>query len=146
VAEPVNLSFPAGHRVRSLIWAGDRLVDPAGGEASVGLDGSVTRSSVNVGYVFDRALASDDGQTTVLYTALGTKGLVIRGQRVLREINRSYYHAHVYEFPITVGRLHDGTQVLIHCPDGYNQLTIETLADGKRLASATEEAEARRFS
>jgi hypothetical protein len=140
VAEPVNLSFPAGHRVRSLVWAGDRLVDPVGGGASVGLDGSVTPRSVNWAYVFDQALASDEGQATVLYTALGTKGLVIRGQRVLREINRSFYHAHVYEFPIAVGRLHDRTEVLIHCPDGYNRLTIETLADGKRLASATEQA------
>ena len=98
-------AVPGGHRVRSLIWAGDRLVDPVGGGASVGLDGSVTRRSVNWAYPFDRALASDDGQTTVLYTALGTKGLVIRGQRVVREINRSFYHADDYEFPVTVGRL-----------------------------------------
>src|SRR5262249_32850286 len=136
VAEPVNLSFPAEHRVRSLIWAGDRLLDPVGGGASVGLDGSVTPRSVNWAYVFDRALASDDGQTTVLYTAPGTKGLVIGGRRRVREINRSFYHADVYEFPITVGRLHDGTEVLIHCPDGYNRLAIETLADGRRLGDS----------
>jgi hypothetical protein len=48
--------------------------------------------------------------------------LVIRGRRRIREINRSFYHAHVYEFPVTVGRLHGGTDVLIHCPDGYNRL------------------------
>jgi hypothetical protein len=30
VAEPVNLPFPEHHRVRSLIWAGDRLLDPVG--------------------------------------------------------------------------------------------------------------------
>jgi hypothetical protein len=136
----MNLPFPAGHSVRSLIWAGDRLLDPVGGGASVGLDGSVTHRSVIWAYEFDRALASDDGQTTVLYTALGTKGLVIRGQRIIREINRSFYHANVYEFPVTAGRLHDGTEVLIHCPDDYNQLAIETLADGRRLASATEQA------
>jgi hypothetical protein len=106
----------------------------------VGLDGSVTRRSVHWAYPFDRALASDDGQTTVLYTALGTKGLVIRGQRVVREINRSFYEADAYEFPVTVGRLNDGAEVLIHCPDGYNRLTIESLADGSRLASATEQA------
>jgi hypothetical protein len=100
----------------------------------------LTHRSVNWAYVFDRALASDDGQTTVLYAALGTKGLVIGGRRGVREINRSFYHADVYEFPITVGRLHDGTEVLIHCPDGYNRLAIETLADGRRLASATKQA------
>jgi hypothetical protein len=140
VADPVNLLFPAGHRVRSLIWAGDRLLDPVGGGASVGLDGSVTHRSVSWAYVFDRALASDDGQAVLLYTALGTKGLVIRDRRVLREIDRSFYHANVYEFPVALGRLYDGTKVLIHCPDGYNRLVVETLADGRRLASATERA------
>ncbi|MBO0838159.1 MAG: hypothetical protein J2P28_21950 [Actinobacteria bacterium] len=140
MAKQVVVAFPAWYRVRSLIWARDRLLDPVGGEASVGLDGSVTPGSVNWTYEFDQALASDDGETTVLYTALGTKGLVVRGRREVREINRSYYHASVYEYPITVGRLHDGTDVLIHCPDGYNRLAIETLADGKRLASATDQA------
>lgn len=128
------------HRVRSLIWAGDRLLDPVGGGASVGLDGSGTRRSVNWAYAFDRVVASDDGRTTVIYTVLGTKGLVIQGGHVVREINRSFYHAGVYEFPVTVGRLHDGTEVLIHCPDGYNRLAIENLADGSRIASATEQA------
>lgn len=135
----MNLPFPE-HRFRSLIWAGDRLLDPVGGGASVGLDGSVTRQSVNWAYVFDRALAGDDGRTTVIYTALGTKGLVIQGQHVVREINRSFYHASAYEFPVTAGRLHDGTEALIHCPDGYNRLAIENLADGSRIASATEQA------
>jgi hypothetical protein len=89
MASSIELRFPAGHRVRSLIWAGDRLVDPVGGGAAVSFDGAVTRRSVNWAYTFDRALASDDGQATVLYTALGTKGLVIRGRKVVREINRS---------------------------------------------------------
>ena len=140
MAEPVRLPFPSGHQVRSLVWAGDRLVDPVGGGASVGLDGSVTHRAVNWAYAFDRALISDDGQTTVLYTALGTKGLVVRDRRVVREINRSFYHADAYEFPVTVGQLHDGREVLIHCPDGYNRLAIETLVDGHRLASATRQA------
>jgi hypothetical protein len=140
VAEPIRLAFPAWKRVRSLVWAGDRLIDVVGGGAALGLDGSVTPSSGGWAYEFDRALATDDGQTVVLYTALGTKGLVIRGGRLLREINRSYYHADTYEFPVTTGRMHDGTEVLIHCPDGYNQLAVESLADGWRLAAATAEA------
>lgn len=111
-----------------------------GGGAAVGLDGSATRRSVNWAYTFDRALASDDGQTTVLYTALGTKGLVVRGRTVIREINRSFYHADDYEYPVALGRLDDGVEVLIHCPDGYNQLAVESLADGGRLMSATKQA------
>jgi hypothetical protein len=108
--------------------------------SSVGLDGSGTHSWVNWGDLFDQALASHDGETTVLFTVLGTKGLVIGDHGGVREFNRSYYCAEDYEFPITVGRLHDGTDVLIHCPDGCNRLAIETLADGTRLASATEQA------
>jgi len=127
--------------VRSLVWAGDRLADPVGGGASVGLDGSATQRAVNWAYTFDRAITGPDGQVTVLYTALGTKGLVIPAdRRAAREVNRSYYHAHVYEYPIAAGRLFDGTDVLIHCPDGYNRLVIETLAGGERLAAATARA------
>jgi hypothetical protein len=141
MAEARNLLFPDGHHVRSLVWAGDRLVDLVGGGASVCLDGSVARRSVNWAYNFDRALVSDDAATTVLYTALATKGLVIPpDQRDVREINRSYYHANAYEFPITVGRLFNGADVLIHCPDAYNRLVVETLHDGQRLASATARA------
>jgi hypothetical protein len=107
----------------------------------VGLDGSVTSRSVNWAYTFDRALASDDAATTVLYTAPATKGLVIPpGRRDVREIDRSYYHANAYEFPVTAGRLFNGADVLIHCPDGYNRLAVETLHDGRRLASATARA------
>lgn len=140
MAETRRLPFPARGGIRSLAWAGDRLVDPVSGGASVGLDGSPGHNAVNWAYTFDRALITQDA--TVLYTALATKGLVIQsGRRVTREINRSFYHAHQYEYPVAAGRLHDGTAVLIHCPDGYNRLTVETLREGKTLASATERAD-----
>jgi len=139
MAEATHLPFPGRGPIRSLAWAGDRLVDPAAGGASIGLDGSPKHSVVNWAYTFDRALVTDEA--TVLYTALATKGLVIQsGRRVTREINRSFYHAHQYEYPVTAGRLLDGTGVLIHCPGGYNRLAIETLRGGRLLASATPRA------
>jgi hypothetical protein len=139
MGEATRLPFRGRGPIRSLAWAGDRLVDPAAGGASIGLDGSLKHSFVNWAYTFDRALATPGA--TVLYTALATKGLVIQsGRRVTREINRSFYHAHQYEYPVTAGRLFDGTEVLIHCPGGYNRLTIETLREGKPLASATSRA------
>jgi hypothetical protein len=41
---------------------------------------------------------------------------------------------------MTIGGLPGGADVLVHCPDGYNRLVIETLDRGERLASATEKA------
>ncbi len=58
----------------------------------------------------------------------------------MREIDRSYYHANAYEFPVTAGRLFNGAELLIHCPDGYNRLAVETLHEGRRLAPATARA------
>lgn len=86
MAEPLSLSFPAWHRIRSLIWSGDRLVDPVGGYASVGLDGSATRAPVGWAYKWDRALATDDGQATVLYmaTAADTVAILITATSAMR--------------------------------------------------------------
>ena len=69
----------------------------------------------------------------MLYTEGGTKGLVREAGRVLREINRSYYHANDHEHPIAPGRVPDGREVLVHCPDHYTKLELEELASGRRL-------------
>jgi hypothetical protein len=134
-----RLRFDRGHKARSLMWSGDSLVDAAGGQASVALDGTTKPSSVNWAFDFDRAVAAPSG-LRALYTALGTKGLVATSRHHVREVNRSYYHANAYEYPLAVGALADGTEVLAHCPDGYNRLRIETLARGERLCTATENA------
>jgi hypothetical protein len=141
VARVTHLRFERDHQARSLVWAGDALVDIVGGGASTGLDGAKTPRTVNWAYTFDRALVSPGGRFQVLYAALNTKGLVVAtGSRHVREIDRSYYHAHVYEYPVAVGALPDGREVLVHCPDGYNRLAIEMLAGGERLCAATEKA------
>jgi hypothetical protein len=129
------------HKARSLVWSGDALVDIVGGGASVGLDGAATPRTVNWAYMFDRALVSPSGCFQVLYAALNTKGLVVATESGgVREIDRSYYEAHVYEYPVAVGALPDGREVLVHCPDGYNRLAIEMLAGGERLSAATDKA------
>lgn len=134
-----RLRFERGHRARSLLWLGDSLVDVAGGQASVALDGTTKPSTTSWAFDFDRVVAAPSG-LRVLYTVLGTKGLVATSRHHVREINRSYYHANAYEYPVAVGLLTDGREVLVHCPDGYNRLTIETLARGERLCSATDNA------
>jgi hypothetical protein len=121
--------------VRSLCWEGDELVDYAGDGARFRLDGSVANATINWAYRFDSAVRSRDGSYRVIYEKLGTKGLVLRGNRCIREINRSFYHAHVYEYPVAIVDLPDGVVGLIHCPDEYNRLEIEEIESGVRLTS-----------
>lgn len=124
----------------TLAWQGDSLVDVVGGEASVGLDATTVPGSVSWSYPFDRALVSAVSGTRIIYQATGTKALVARSRKTVRELNRSYYHANAYEYPVAMGRLDDGREVIAHCPDGYNRIAIEVLATGERLASASEAA------
>lgn len=119
--------------VRSLAWNGDELIDWAGGGKRFLLSGETIPNPVYYAYSFDAAAMSPSGEFAVLYTRLGTKGLVLHRGKILREINRSYYHAEVYEYPIAMARLRDGREVLIHCPEEYCRLEIEELESGKRL-------------
>lgn len=131
-----------GHRpVRSLCWQGNELVDWVAGGTRFQLDGSITPARVIFAYSFDRAIATKDGTFAILYQVLGTKGLIISGAKVIREINRSFYHACTYEYPVTVFELPDGKPVLVHCPDDYNKIEIEELESGKRLTRREGEAQ-----
>ncbi|WP_454816188.1 hypothetical protein [Labrys neptuniae] len=124
---------------KSLVWKGDELVDWIGGADIYCLDGSRTSGLVRYRYRFDSVIQSPDGRYSVLYERLGTKGIVLKDGAVLREINRSYYHAHVYDFPITLFELPDGRPVIAHCPHDYNRLEIELLETGESLTGCREE-------
>lgn len=132
--------------VRSLVWAGDDLVDWVGGGYRFHPDGSVSTDIVNYAYVFDRAVASPSGAYAVIYVDRGTKGLVLKARAqsakvgqlwestVLRQINRDFYCANAYDFPVALGTLPDGREVLIHCPESYTHLEIEEIESGRRLS------------
>lgn len=122
--------------LRSLVWDGDTLIDWAGGGARYGLGGDALPSTFSSAFPFDAAVSSTDGSYAVIYQKLGTKGLVLERGKFLREINRSFYHACAYEYPITLARGPDGRDILIHCPDDYNRLEVEDVASGKRLTSS----------
>ena len=122
--------------VRSLVWEQDDLVDWAGGGQRYRLNGETVPRHVSYAYVFDAAITSPSGEYTVIYTRLGTKGLLLRRGQVLREINRSFYHANAYEYPVTMFCLKNGREVLAHCPDEYCRLEIDDLATGERLTSS----------
>ncbi|MHA6761645.1 WD40 repeat domain-containing protein [Streptacidiphilus sp. PAMC 29251] len=121
--------------VRSLRWDGDELVDHAGGGRRWKADGTECPTSINFGLPFDQAVVSPSGRFAVVYGERGTKALVLDGARVVRELGRSYYHSADFDYPVTLGRLPDGREVLVHCPDGYSVLEIEDLQSGRRLTS-----------
>lgn len=123
--------------VRSLVWDGDVLIDWVAGGARYGLDGEVAAADVCYAYPFDAAVALPSSGFAVIYTRLGTKGLVLQDGKTLREINRSFYRADVYEYPIALFRLASGRAVMAHCPQDYCQLDIEDLATGELLTRSS---------
>jgi hypothetical protein len=127
-------TIPLKSPVSSLVWKGDDLVDLTRGGESYSLDGSHRMAKLYWGFRFDAALTSPSGQYSVIYERLGTKGLLLDGLKIVRELNRSYYHAEVYEYPITFAKGQDGQDLLIHCPDDYCRIDVEVVASGERLS------------
>src|SRR5262249_41385425 len=99
--------IPASH-VSSLVWQGDTLVDWVHGGRVFHLDGTCQEPRIHWAFLFDAACATPDGRFAVIYQRCGTKALLLRGTKRLRELNRSFYHAHVYEYPICIWQARDG--------------------------------------
>ncbi len=119
--------------VRSLHWDGDDLVDRVDGDRRWTPDGVEHEPVLRYPYAFDRAVFSPSGRYSVIYTERGTKGLLLDGRRIVRELDRSYYHAEDFDYPVALGVLADGREVLVHCPEDYEVLEIEDVATGERL-------------
>lgn len=126
---------------KSLCWQNDSLVDWVGGGNTYALDGTWKSASRSYSYRFDSALVSVTGRFALLYERLGTKAILLEAGRVVRELNRSFYQAYVYEYPVQFGMLPDGTEILLHCPEAYNRLQIEEVVTGRRLTERPEEPE-----
>jgi len=129
------ISLEARH-VQSLVWHNDNLIDWVDGAVEYFMDGRKTERHVSYAYPFDSAVSSPSGEYSVIYTRLGTKGLVLKNGRLIREINRSFYHADVYEYPIALVRLKNGREAIAHCPEDYCQIDIDDLETGARLTAA----------
>ncbi len=84
------------------------------------------------GFKCDGVVTTFDGKYIILYKKLGTKGIILKDNRVLREINRSYYCAGSYEYPITTFQF-NGKTIIAHCPDEYNKIEFEDIETGERL-------------
>lgn len=133
--------FPFSWRPSSLAWQGDDLVDWVDGGRRWLPDGTEIPAAVRYAYGFDRAVASPSGRYSVIFTERETKGLVLDQLKILREVDRSYYQSNAYAYPIALGCLPDGREVIAHCPKEYNRIEIETLDKGKRLTPRRRKAQ-----
>ena len=124
--------------IRSLCWRGDQLVDWVGGGRAFAPDGTETRARVSYSYRFDAATASPDGRFAVIYERLGTKGLLLHDGRIVRELDRSYYHASAYEYPVALFNDPDGRVLLAHCPGNYCRLELEEAETGRPLTASAD--------
>jgi hypothetical protein len=138
-ARRIELS-PDGNWLCSLCWAGDELVDFGGGIVRYGLDGKLKRKWGVFAASFDRAVYHKKGDYAITYESLGTKGIVLKGDQIIREINRSYYHAGTYVYPVAIFEWLDGRTVIAHCPEKYCRLEIEEIESGKRVVSRESES------
>ena len=128
-------TFPAA-QVRSLCWRGDELVDWVGGGRSFDLEGAERPRHVNYAYRFDGAIASPDGRFAVIYEKLGTKGLLLDNGKIVRELDRSFYCANAYEFPVTLFNDASGRLLLAHCPRRYCGIELEEVETGRALTAS----------
>jgi hypothetical protein len=122
----------------SLSWRGDTLIDWVGGGTGYHLNGKRDDACVRYAYAFDAAV--DCAPYTVLYQRRGTKGLLLKDGHIQRELNRSFYQANAYDFPVALGRTRSGRVLLAHCPDEYCQLELEDCETGRRLTSSESRA------
>ncbi|MHA6758926.1 WD40 repeat domain-containing protein [Streptacidiphilus sp. PAMC 29251] len=133
--------WPLTAPVLSLNWDGDELVDWAGGNRRWQADGTEVLAFHHHGFDFDRAVSSPSSRFHAVYRVRGTKGAIFDRTEKLREINRSRYSSGAYEYPIALGWLPDGREVIAHCPEVYDRLHIDELATGRRLTARDGESE-----
>ena len=125
-------------RPRALAFHEDALVDPIRGMRWT-LDGQVWDPHCNWAYRFDAAALAPDGRHAFIYERCGTKGLLLRDHtELLREVDRSFYHAHAYELPACFWTAPDGRLLLVHCPRSYCRLDLDDVETGERCTAAVE--------
>jgi len=126
-------TIPANH-LKTICWFNNGVIDWASAGKQYTLDGKTDQLGENSFNFGDGAIISADGQYAFIYQKLGTKGLLLKNGALLREINRSYYCADVYEYPAAFITLNSKT-FLIHCPSEYCRLDFEEVETGHIITS-----------
>lgn len=125
-------------QARTLAWIEGHLYDVVAGWTPIPLQDAGKPSSIGwFGEQFDSVALAPRGDLVALMAGAGTKGLLLDPFGfVEREVNRSYYKAEAYRYPLALFTLPDGQTGIVHCPDEYNRLEIEVAATGERLTAA----------
>ena len=115
-------------------WDGNVLIDAATGR-TLSEDGTVSSKGFHTPFVFDRALSARSGDVlwSVVWENRGTKALLFKNWKEHRELNRSYYFADDYDYPIALTRTCDGRVVVAHCPHSFNVVELEDAESGEAL-------------
>lgn len=122
----------------SLDWIGDRLIDWTSDRVyfDPNNEGKYL-NKYNFGDRFDGIKSINKGEYVVIYEKLGTKGLILKNGKLLREINRSYYSSSAYEYPVEIFKGPMNTILLAHCPDNCNRIEIEEIETGECLTKSS---------
>lgn len=124
--------------IQSIDWYNDTIIDWAyNGNIYHGDGSSKQLYQHHFAYGFDSAISSNDGKYAFIYKRLGTKGLLLKKGKVIREINRTYYHADVYEYPAAFFTNEQGITFLIHCPIDYCRLDFENVETGEIITNTS---------
>ena len=123
-AREVEIVWPS---VSTLIWEQGYIVDMTT-KRQASLEGVVSQSAWIMTYRFDRATGfrHRDGFWSAVYENHGTKAVLMKNGSVHRELNRSYYCAGAYDYPITIAANQSGRAVVVHCPHEFNLLRSKT--------------------
>jgi hypothetical protein len=116
--------------LKTIDWLNGRIIDWCSAGEEYSLDGQKQQRAKYHYGSFNSSITSRDGQYAFVYKRLGTKGLLLKNGEILREINRTYNCAEVYEFPAAFFVL-DHVTYLVHCPINYCQLDFENVETGE---------------
>jgi hypothetical protein len=132
-----RISFKT-HSLTTISWLTDSVVDWANSMKRFYLDGKTSEGNRVFGFTFDSAVTSPDGIYAVIFQKLGTKGLLLKNGNLLREINRSYYQADSYDYPVAFITAKNGRTYLIHCPKEYCRIDFEDVETGEIITDIPE--------
>ncbi|WP_370948371.1 hypothetical protein AB5J62_12500 [Amycolatopsis sp. cg5] len=125
----------SGQAPKTLTWHGDGLADWVSGYTWYP-DGPVEGGpQYPFPDFYDGAVVSPSGRYQVIYHEYGVEGLLLDRGEPLRELTRDDDDPDAFFYPVTFGRLADGREVLIHCPERRDRLEIELPDTGERLTS-----------
>ena len=117
--------------LQTIDWFNGNIIDWVSAGQQYSLDGTQKQlAKYHYAFSFDGSITSQDGQYVFIYKRLGTKGILLKNGEMIREINRTYYHAETYEFP-AVFITFDNKTYLVHCPINYCQLDFENVETGE---------------